>query len=84
MIDIKAERIIQGLRDLWPEAIEERITKLEKEWDIDRILMFNFSVLVFAQLLKVRKGPSGFGFFGPNSISVYAFDPWPVPDVALV
>ena len=31
-------------------AIERRLTQLAQEWDIDRVLMLNFSALVFLQL----------------------------------
>jgi hypothetical protein len=38
-----------------PAAIERRLDDLQKEWDVDRVLMLNFGVLVFAQLLAARK-----------------------------
>ena len=34
-----------------PEAIEARIAELDHEWDIDRALMANFSVIAFAGLM---------------------------------
>jgi hypothetical protein len=36
-------------------AVERRLTELQQEWDVDRVLILNFSVLVFAQLLAARK-----------------------------
>ena len=54
-IDIKTERIIRGLKAMGPDAIRIRLKELDKEWDIDRVLMLNFSVLVTAQLLAARK-----------------------------
>jgi len=36
-------------------AIQHRLRELDREWDIDRALMLNFSILVFAQLLAARK-----------------------------
>lgn len=54
-IDLQTERIIRGLKAMGPDAIKLRLKELEKEWDIDRVLMLNFSVLVFAQLLAARK-----------------------------
>lgn len=38
-----------------PIAIHERLEELKREWDIDRVLMFNFALLVFPQLLAARK-----------------------------
>lgn len=56
-LDHQTERIIRGVQALGPEAIQQRLNELDKEWDIDRVLMLNFSVLVFAQLLAARKYP---------------------------
>lgn len=36
-------------------AIERRLAELQQEWDVDRVLMLNFAVLVFAQLVAARK-----------------------------
>ena len=36
-------------------AIERRLTALQQEWDIDRVLMANFATLVFAQLLAATR-----------------------------
>ena len=36
-------------------AIERRLTELQQEWDIDRVLMLNFGVLVFAQLAAATR-----------------------------
>jgi hypothetical protein len=37
------------------EAIERRLSELQHEWNVDRALVLNFSVLVFAQLLAARR-----------------------------
>ncbi|MCA1562870.1 MAG: hypothetical protein LC804_22240 [Acidobacteria bacterium] len=37
------------------QAIERRLTELQQEWDIDRVLTLNFAALVFAQLVAARK-----------------------------
>lgn len=36
-------------------AIEQRLKELQTEWDVDRALMANFAVLVFAQLVAARR-----------------------------
>ena len=36
-------------------GIEERLTALQQEWDIDRVLMVNFAALVFAQLVAATR-----------------------------
>lgn len=36
-------------------AIERRLSELQREWDVDRALVLNFSVLVLAQLLAARR-----------------------------
>jgi len=54
-LDLKTERLIRGVESMGPQAIQTRLQELDKEWDIDRMLMLNFSVLVFAQLLAARK-----------------------------
>ena len=45
------ERATAGGRD----AIERRLTALQQEWDIDRVLMVNFATLVFAQLVAATR-----------------------------
>lgn len=54
-LDKKTERLLRGVEAMGPDAIRERLNEIDKEWDIDRVLMLNFSVLVFAQLLLARK-----------------------------
>jgi hypothetical protein len=54
-LDKHIERALRGVLVQGPEAIEERLNEIDKEWDLDRILMLNFGVLVFAQLLAARK-----------------------------
>jgi hypothetical protein len=36
-------------------GIEQRLTALQQEWDIDRVLMVNFATLVFAQLVAATR-----------------------------
>ena len=45
------ERATAGGRD----AIERRLTALQQEWDIDRVLMVNFAALGFAQLVAATR-----------------------------
>jgi hypothetical protein len=45
------ERATAGGRD----AIERRLSDLQREWDIDRVLMMNYATLVFAQLLAAMR-----------------------------
>lgn len=54
-IDQESERIARGVISQGPSAIHQRLFELDKEWDIDRVLMLNFSVLVFAQLAAATK-----------------------------
>jgi hypothetical protein len=47
------EKIRQNVEECahFPEAIEQRLGELDKEWDIDRALMAQFSVLSFSALM---------------------------------
>lgn len=45
------DRATAGGRD----AIERRLTALQQEWDIDRVLMANFATLVFVQLVAATR-----------------------------
>lgn len=45
---------VQELQKQGEVAMWARLQELEKEWDIDRVLMANFGILVFAQLLAAR------------------------------
>lgn len=54
-IDRTTRESLNSVTTQGPEAIRKRLTELDKEWHIDRVLMLNFSVLVFAQLLAARK-----------------------------
>jgi hypothetical protein len=38
-----------------PAGVERRLTELQQEWDVDRVLIANFAVLVFAQLLAAKR-----------------------------
>lgn len=62
-LDLKTERYVRAIQSEGPFAIRERLKELDKEWDIDRILMLNFSIIVFAQLWAARKNPKW--LFGP-------------------
>lgn len=54
-IDRKTERAIRVVEAQGDAAVVERLRELDREWDIDRVLMLNFSALVFIQLLLARK-----------------------------
>lgn len=54
-IDLKTRRKIKEAKAQGAEAIRARLSELDREWDINRVLMLNFSVLVFTQLLLARK-----------------------------
>ncbi len=54
-IDTQTANKIQHVISSGKQAVESRLAELNKEWDIDRVLMLNFSVLVFLQLLAARK-----------------------------
>lgn len=54
-IDRQMLQRVEEISAQGPEAIKDRLQELEKEWDLDKVLMLNFSVLVFAQLLAARK-----------------------------
>jgi hypothetical protein len=54
-IDIRTQDSIEGVTAQGREAIERRLTELQREWDIDRVLMVNFAALVFAQLVAARR-----------------------------
>ena len=47
-IDAKTRENVKAYRLRTYEAIEERINKLEKEWDIERALQTNASILIIA------------------------------------
>jgi hypothetical protein len=53
-IDLFTDRNIRGVMAQGEEAIQLRLKELDKEWDIDRIFMLNFSVIVLAELLLAR------------------------------
>jgi hypothetical protein len=54
-IDIRTKDSIEGVTVQGREAIERRLTELQREWDIDRVLMVNFAAFVFAQLVAARR-----------------------------
>jgi hypothetical protein len=43
-LDRNTERRIHAIQSEGPQAIRDRLEELDKEWDIDRVLMLNFSV----------------------------------------
>ncbi|MGZ3768767.1 MAG: YgaP family membrane protein [Bdellovibrio sp.] len=54
-IDNETEAKIQYVISQGQEAVQQRLNELDREWDIDRVLMLNFSVLVILQLFAARK-----------------------------
>ena len=54
-IDRKSQEDIASVRARGPVAVRQRLRELDREWHIDRVLMLNFAVIVFAQLLAARK-----------------------------
>ncbi len=54
-IDARTRASVEKTLADGPSAVQQRLSELDKEWHIDRVLMLNFGVLVFAQLLAARK-----------------------------
>ncbi len=54
-IDERTRESVDRVVAAGPDAIEQRLTALQKEWDIDRVLMANFAALVFLQLVAARR-----------------------------
>lgn len=54
-IDENTERMIADVTAMGHDAVLARLDELDREWDINRVLMVNFGVLVFPQLLAARK-----------------------------
>ena len=54
-IDVRTQSSIERASAGGRAAMEERLTELQQEWDIDRMLMLNFATLVFAQLLAAKR-----------------------------
>ena len=54
-IDIRTQHSIERASAGGRAAMEERLTELQQEWDVDRVLMLNFATLVFAQLLAAKR-----------------------------
>jgi hypothetical protein len=54
-IDVQTQTAIDHATARGRAAVERRLTEIQQEWDVDRVLILNFSVLVFAQLLAARK-----------------------------
>ena len=54
-IDASTREAIQRATAGGRAAIEQRLTALQQEWDVDRVLMANFAALVFAQLVAATR-----------------------------
>ena len=54
-IDIRTQSSIERASAGGRAAMEQRLTELQQEWDVDRVLMLNFATLVFAQLLAATR-----------------------------
>ena len=54
-IDARTRRSIEGTAAGGRGAIEQRLSELEREWDVDRVLMLNFAALLLPQLIAARK-----------------------------
>ena len=54
-IDARTRDSIERTSAAGRAAIERRVTELQQEWDIDRVLVVNFATIVFAQLLAAHK-----------------------------
>lgn len=54
-IDASTREAIQRATAAGRAAIEQRLTALQHEWDIDRVLTANFAALVFAQLVAATR-----------------------------
>jgi hypothetical protein len=58
-------RRLERLRDADPEAIDARLRELEREWDIERVLQANMSVVLLTSLaLGFTGSRRWFGFAG--------------------
>jgi hypothetical protein len=54
-IDAKTQQSVDRASAGGRAAIERRLVELHQEWDVDRALTLNFSVLVLAQLLAAKR-----------------------------
>lgn len=54
-LDQATERMVRAVSSEGPHAIRHRLDELDREWDIDRVLMVNFALFVFPQLLMAKK-----------------------------
>ena len=54
-IDARTRESIERATAGGRAAIQQRLTALQQEWDIDRVLMVNFATLVFAQLVAATR-----------------------------
>lgn len=64
-IDKKTDSIMESTIEKGPLAIKERLNALDKEWDIDRALIFFFSGVVTAQLATAMKKKNKNWLWGP-------------------
>ncbi len=54
-IDMKTKQKINEAKALGPRAVQARLQQLDREWDINKLFMVNFSIIVFTELLLARK-----------------------------
>jgi hypothetical protein len=54
-IDQRTQASIARVTAEGRSAIEARLVELQREWDIDRVLMANFAAIVFAQLCAATR-----------------------------
>jgi hypothetical protein len=54
-IDAPTRETIERATARGRAGIEQRLSALQQEWDIDRVLMLNFATLVFAQLVAATR-----------------------------
>ena len=54
-IDARTRESVERAAAAGRVGLEQRLTELQEEWDVDRVLMLNFAALVFAQLVAARK-----------------------------
>ncbi len=54
-LDYKTQARIEKIKAKGTAAIQKRLEEIDREWDIDRVLMINFAVVMFAQLFLAAK-----------------------------
>lgn len=80
-IDEKTEHKIAEVTSRGHDAVLARLDELDREWDINRVLMVNFGALVLPQLILARKNSKW--LIGPliqtPLMLVHAFKGWCPP-----